>query len=218
MTELTGTRVSKYVSAHCTQGACEGVKKLSPGGALYQACKGTYRYRAITIVCTHDCHELLRMMRELAGIKQTDNAAIVAARTAENLHVGGTMMASGVSFASDPMTDLSGAIMAVPTVATVRAALDEVARDVKPKTKSHLEDKVKEIVRRLLVGSAGRAMIEMGAIQPKMVSLSVSKDNPPSQGAIYAIFKRWESAGLVTLGTRPFRITSVTSLGERAFR
>lgn len=205
---------STYITGHCSNGACEGSKKLSASGVLMQPCRGTYQYRGKVIKCTHNCHDAFAQIRELlgdiAGSFMSPDPAMVAhipPSTATGSVIG------DVGAASEPVTatvrptvlpfgralrmEQPTGFKATPSGRQARGQLEE---DVRLVVKEHHEQ-------------------ARGLLTPKIIAMFIdkmrNKEKPTSQGAVHAVIMRWVDGGLATISEKPFRFDAFTEEGKR---
>lgn len=210
------SKSSSYITGHCAHGNCEGTANRSATGALYHACRGTYNFTfrlGGTVVCTHTCHKAFAAIRALIA-ELPGNEAIV------DLPV--PPVAKGNLFLPEPHA-MPVSTLSVP-LSPAQGASGVSAGIGSPKAKAFTptpsgraaRGELEEQVRTVLVTAwqGGRSLIETVGIGPKAIAASISKDKPPSQGAIHAVLTRWANKNLVTLTDKPFRVMGFTVQGE----
>lgn len=211
---------SVYITGFCAAGGHENSAVLSPKGALLKSCAGDYKIRSghspIEVKCTCVCHEQFREIRAItdaARRKAEDEAFFhdAIARTfghdvtptlPPTTPIEATTGQPGASTAPAPaprrptelvIVDLSDTFKPTPTGREARGQLEERVRVVVAKYHVQMND----------------------LMTPNLIASYVNKENPPSPGAIHAIFKRWELRAWCVLGTKPFRLIELTDLGKR---
>jgi hypothetical protein len=80
--------------------------------------------------------------------------------------------------------------------------------------RGQLEEQVRHFIC-TQIHAAGEDMIKLLGLQPMTISKGISREDPPSTGAVYSVLKRWESANLVDLDENPFRFVGFTERGKR---
>lgn len=158
-------------------------------------CKMIYKYKRNLIVCRHSSHEtdlLLLDMKLQLGLEVEPHvirdyvAPIVAIQASTN-----------------EKAVQVGEKMFVPTPSG-RAAKGELEERVRVKFKAMLS-----------IGQFAVDMLKAHGMTPKNMSLGLDKENPPSEGAIYSIFKRWSEKEYVKLSEKPFQVVEFTDRGRR---
>lgn len=200
---------SVYISGFCAIGSHEGTSPLSPSGKQLKTCNLGGRAdagRAGMIICTCECHTMTREMEIMTGVEippavinrqlispgnllgyRRDDAPTGKAPGGGDVNTPSVVLESGARFAVTP---------------TGRAA------------RGQLEEQVRIAVC-TQVKAAGEDMIASLGLTPQLLAGMISKDSPPSTGAIYSVLKRWEAQAYVTLGESPFRFIGFTDLGKR---
>lgn len=206
MTTPTTTE-NKYITQHCANGSCEGTKKISALGASFVACRGQYSYRGRMITCTHDCHEMFRQLREITGITDSVGPVVI-----EQTSILGRLSVTG--FLHPTVTTTA----AIPIERDGHADPTGANEPFSPtpsgqRARGQLEEQVRTEVQRFF--NAGVEMIATLGLTPTLLAKAINQNKPPSQGAVYAVLKRWERDGLVTLAEKPFRLVGITDLGKR---
>lgn len=208
-----------YITGMCAVGACENTKKLSPGGALYKSCQGEFNFRSGKVTCTHDCHDQFRQIRELMASlnKEMEGIATIPSPVTEGNPASHTSTDSPISFVSDPLRPPAAPV--VPADAR-RTRIVDTSHAFKQTTSGRaapgqLEERVRVNIATSVV-EAGSETIALLGITPAVVAKQIDANNPPSQGAIHAIFMRWQAAGYIEVGKKPFRFIKFTQAGERA--
>lgn len=207
MTTPVKTDVTPYITQHCANGSCEGTQKVSKLGAAFPQCRGQYSYRGRLITCTHECHEMFRQLREITGI-----AADVAPVAIEQTSVLGKLSVRNFLHAPLPT---SGANATEPVDPTVVADANAPWKPTPSgqRARGQLEEQVRVEVMRFY--NSNPQVIETIGLSPSLLAAAINKEHPPSQGAVYAVMKRWERDNLVTLAEKPFRLVGITDLGKR---
>lgn len=208
-----------YISGFCAVGAHEGAKKLSPGGTLFRPCPGAYFYMGGGGECKCDCHTAFKQIRELMASMQVNTGSD---DLSDRPRDGGTPdpthtpvpVTSSVSVEPSPFAHTNaGLTIPPPRPSVITGGKSFKATPSGRAAKGELEEKVR--VQLAKVCSANADMVAMTGLTPKVLSVAIDDDKPPSQGAIHAILIRWEQKGLVELGTKPFRFLKFTDLGRR---
>lgn len=227
---MTDPNRTPYITGHCQTGACEGATKKSPSGLIFPQCKGTYVFRlgATTkeIVCEHDCHQAFAMIRALMNemptpdgispisLPPTVQETPTPSRVPIPTETAGSVALSPFAGHTSPVTPAAGQ----EPPSHLRPKLLDFSRRF-PETPSGraARGQLEENVRLQLVKAhkAGPELLATIGLQPKAVAASINPEKPPSQGAVYAVFKRWETQGWVELADKPFRLVKVTESGHR---
>lgn len=204
-----------YVTGLCMTGACEGSMKKSESGAIFPQCKGTYMfYMGGTykeIVCQHDCHAAFAAIRALmVDMPVPDGVpAISLPSTSVPAPTDAPSSESLIPFA----VPMSPALTGIPSIANRIPVRMFTPTPSGRAARGQLEEQV-----RLQLAKAygiGPDLLALTGLQPKLLAASINPEKPPSQGAVYAVFKRWEGQGWVELAEKPFRLVKVTEAGKR---
>lgn len=213
----SNAKISNYVTAHCSQGNCEGTANKSISGAVYQACKGVYKFNfreGGTVVCTHNCHKVFAEIRALIA-DMPGNKAIVdlpvppVAKGNLFLPEPHTIPVSALSVPLNP----SQAPMGTPAPPAGMASKVFTPTSSGRAARGELEEQVRVVLVAAWRGS--RSLVETVGLSPKAIAVGISKDKPPSQGAVYAVLTRWSSKNWVILEDKPFRTKGFTGQGEQ---
>lgn len=153
------------------------------------------------------CHELSREMEQLTGVELP---AYDSRRQSSPLGLG---LLDGVGTGTDGAQGGGTSDVNRPTVVTESGARF-VATPTGRRAKGQLEEEVRTVIVSQ-VRTAGDDMIAMLGLTPELIANSISKEDPPSSGAIYAILKTWEGKNYVDLGKSPFRFIRFTERGKR---
>ncbi len=100
-----------------------------------------------------------------------------------------------------------------PVLPAPRSAFSATASG--QRARGQLEAEVAFIMNRWFNGKTDGSI---QALTPDLVRVAIKTLPPPSNGAIYSIFKRWSESGYVVLEDKPFRIVKPTESGLRALR
>lgn len=215
---------SVWMTGFCTDGNHEGTRNLSLKGSLMTACKGTYVIQSREYNCTCECHAVFRQIFELTGIRTSTTPVVPV----QDYDLIGKAYAPSVPSMSTPTVTPTAGVVA-PT-GLLGAANDDTARPlllpirVAPtfeptasgqRARGQLEAEVAHVVWGWFGGSAEPAILPMLTGNAKG---AIKSQPPASDGAIYAIFKRWEKAGWCILADKPFRMVSLTEMGVRQLR
>lgn len=208
---------SIYQSGFCTIGSHENTVKLSPSGKQLKSCPvggrfdmGVQYRRAIDedTLCTCPCHDTSRQMEELSGIKFP----------AHSVQREGSAL-SGMGLLQPPRVGTDGAKAPVdgdvnrPTVAAPSGRLFTATPSGRA-ARGQLEESVRHFVNQQ-VRAAGDEMIAILGLTPDFLGSLIDPVNPPSSGAIYSVFIRWEKQNFVELSKSPFRFIRYTDRGKR---
>lgn len=189
---------ANYKTGFCGNGFCEGTRPKSPSGLPMKVCV------AIEI-CNCDCHSKITKMYQITG---TDR--VIQQNPDYVPYVG-----PDLSWIQDER--IPPAPFVPPQPFTPRTVEEGVAANVAtgdgPRPDRHnrlrgwLENEVKDICDRYMVGEISESLT------PKAVGLWIDKENPPSAGAVGAVFERWSKMGFAQINKHPVRFVSYTVKG-----
>lgn len=196
MTDMAG----KYVTGYCETGAHHGAKLFSPSGLRMPTCKGVYDFRhgVLIIKCNCECH--------------TDEFQSALGEPDE-LEVANPFSAATASIRAC-LTSITMERRAPQTATTGTPTPDETDEQdpARRKRRGELEQHVYEIVTGIL---DGKLINPDDSITPQSVVMvyRFTRRDPeytPSEGAVYAIFRRWAEMGTATLADKPFRLVDIS--------
>lgn len=204
---------SVYQSGFCSLGSHENTKPVSPSGKPLRTCPvgGKFAYpwkEGGDVACTCDCHAMTRQLEELTGVQFP---AFDSRKTSSPL--SGLALLDGALDGTDRLQQRLSPRADRPSVTTtsgVRFAATPTGRAAR----GQLEEEVRTVIC-AQVKAAGEDMIAMLGLTPDTISQAISRDDPPSTGAVYAILKRWDGRVQVELAERPFRFIKFTDKGKR---
>lgn len=207
----------EYVTGWCANGGHEGQTNHENPGTV---CRGKYIFRFATIECDCFCHAMFAAVREEDPNALADMDAATAARQAAasvTFSAFDALAALPVIAADDPDAKhkLYQKLIETGHVSTqlanyVREHVYEIpvedineARSGERRRRGQLEVNV-EVVCRLWLDQK----LPWPQLTTDVVGLMIDAEDIPSAGAIYAVFDRWASAGLATIGKNPVRFES----------
>lgn len=222
MTTPTVVKVSTYVTGHCGIGNHEGTKNLSKGGSLFSACAGEYEYSyGISIVCTCWCHEMFKMARaakaEALGDAVTDTDNRETSPSVEMTAVSAPTVTTIPVHSGPNVTDFYTKVLEhqdltlqvyrfvswhVFGVKGDKSLVDRTVNGRRPR--GSLDINVEAICRLKLDGKIPNELT------PQTVGMLIDPIDPPSAGAIHAVFTRWKNAGYITMSVKPVTMTGFT--------
>lgn len=190
---------SQYVTGHCSVGNCYKTNNLSNDGKrMLPSCQWKYEYRDKLIVCTHSCHtEYAEMIELIRGMQSDDGTPLpLPDRLRE--------AANYVARIDDRPGRLAAPIVPIPAG----------PREFTPTPSGRAaKGELEENVRKAIISVLG-----FPEITPNTLAFLIDPEDPPSVGAIHAVFRRWESKGLCTVHDKPFRFGEFTELGNQILR
>jgi hypothetical protein len=196
-----------WVTGFCGTGAHEGTKKLSARGALLKPCQGTFYVQFKTYECNCSCHAVFREIAAITGV--TTSVAQTVGSSSVTPPVVPTGDENPVPLPSGTLTRPIGQTESRPVVTTA-PTFSPTNGGHRPK--GGLESEVAYIAFNWFNKSTDPAVI---GLTPDLVIRATRGDKKPSNGAVYAVFKRWERQGYVTLANKPFRMVKLTESGLR---
>lgn len=188
------------VSGFCKQGWHEGLKPKTWKGDPAPACHWE--------LCGCKCHVTMATMQEAAGVPRTfaDNPAYIPDRgnfvLPEPLVVSDSTVLSNHS-GTEGHADPQGPSRAIADpVAGVSFAPTESGR----RARGQLEYEVLAVCRRWLADE-----FDWVACYPKFIVEVIDKNEPPSTGAVAAVFARWEKMGFAEYQHKPIAFLKFTN-------
>lgn len=202
--------MSKYMSGFCGTGAHEGTKPKSLSGKARKTCT------AVSI-CECKCHVDISLMYEMTGKERVvkpnpDYEPYVIdfwmpMVGGDENPVAATLLSPGTI----TLPRMEGAAPAIP--APVRGIAEGSraygATPTGRRAKGLLEDEVRHVCNLYMKGEVE------GPMTPQQVSNLIDEADPPSVGAISAVFKRWVDVGFAETDTKPARFVCYTVAGMK---
>lgn len=186
---------SKYTTGFCGVGLHEGTKPKSKNGTPMKVCD-------FWIDCKCKCHEQITKMHTLTETERVPHQN-PDYNTPKSPYV-------------IPRPDEYGLLKVAETVAAepvIRNPLEAAPKrfDATPtgkRARGELEDEVLAVC-----GSFVRGELPYETLTPKDIAFEIDKFNPPSVGAIGAVFERWVTYGFARIEKRPVSFLSFTLEG-----
>jgi hypothetical protein len=195
-----------YVSGFCSNKCCEGSKPKTPSGRPMKTC---------TMVpgCGCKCHaDIARMyaMMDQPRPEPEQNPEYRPFVPTWWMPDGTDQLSLTALYDSGSEINLDAPSVApvgppAPVLATAARAF--AATPTGRRAKGLLEDEVRYVCNKFMSGE-----IE-GPMTPKLIAQLVDENEPPSVGAIGAIFDRWVKLGFAETGKQPVRFISYTVEG-----
>lgn len=216
-----------YTTGFCGNGYHEGTKKLSARGTLMKACQGSFYILGKTYECMCDCHSVTRQIFEITGIQRAipgnDLIGMLYAPSSPSPSIApiGAHGTEVTPVTATPGQHMPGTVEPMPGVSLLRPLLPKSPAEAFQPTGSgqrargQLEAEVASVMHRWFRGNVTTDAIPL---TPDNVRAAITSQPPPSNGAIYSIFKRWADKGWCVLADRPFRMVHPTESGIRGLR
>lgn len=205
----------KIKTGFCANKQCEGTKPVSPSGAPMKVCDAWED-------CACDCHEMVTQMYKMADLPREEpqqSAEYLAAVSAR--HMATARMLAEVQadmMARAPLSRFGGIMAPPPDEGTLSDAVDTTAGTLETgyhgtvtprfvttptgrRARGQLEYDVLTVC-----GEFSRDVYEWDLCTPKLVAERIGKmhdTEPPSTGAINAVWDRWEKIGFAQQGRKP---------------
>lgn len=215
-------KVSSYVTGHCGNDNHEGSKNLSQKGSLFPACAGTYTYSfGILVTCTCWCHELFKQAKAMQAAALTDVVTGTdKPETAPTVEMNGTSAPTPpvVSVYSGPdVNDFYTKVLEHQDL-TLQVYRFVSWHVFKVKGDKSLNDKT-------TTGRRARGSLDINVeaicrlkfdgfipneLTPANVAMLIDPIDPPSHGAIHAVFYRWKNAGYCIMSDKPVTMIGFT--------
>ncbi|ANA85836.1 hypothetical protein PBI_WOES_65 [Gordonia phage Woes] len=194
-----------YKTGFCGIGHCEGTAPVSPSGKPMKVC-------TLLDVCQCSCHTKFNKMYEAAGAER-------------RLHQNPNYIPAVYPDLSEylqPTEELDGApLSGVTTTTVVRERPSEIAPglvELAPtytatptgqRRRGQLEAEVQRVCHQGMMGEFDEFLT------PQFIAQQIDPDNPPSTGAIGAVFNRWERIGYAKIHRKPLYFQHLTVEGMR---
>ncbi|AMS03455.1 hypothetical protein SEA_BENCZKOWSKI14_62 [Gordonia phage Benczkowski14] len=198
----TETKVKKpksnYITGFCGTGAHEGLAPVSPSGKPMKVCTAHE-------ICSCKCHITINKMYEMAGAKRKEHGN-PNYEPPEPTWMGQIALAR-----ADSLIDPARPTQRPEQPASVAPTLSESARTFEPtstgtRARGQLEVEVQKVC---IAYQAGKYDLD-GPLTPAQVGLLIDPENPPSSGAIGAVFDRWSRIGYAQIHRRPIFFSGLT--------
>lgn len=191
-----------YTTGFCNSGLHEGKSPTSPSGKPMKVCTAVG-------LCACECHRKIDRMYEMAKVERVvqQNPRYVIAPNVDLtwlLQVREDALIADGSTITRPIERPSADV----------PGLLESARTFTPtgdgyRQRGQLEVEVQRICNRKMAGEFGFSMT------PAKIAELIDPDNPPSSGAIGAVFNRWEKIGYAKIHRKPLYFVTYTVEGLR---
>lgn len=193
-----------WISGFCGTKSCEGTKPKSYSGKPLKTCPFT------SDDCTCKCHKDLDMMFEMAGMERVpqENPEYHPDPKIEEIRKCLEEIRHDLSmkFIDDRITVRMKESIAPGELPPVLER-DFEGTESGRKQRGQLEDEVRK---------ATDMWVMLKATQPctpVWVAEMIDAENPPSTGAVNAVFVRWQDIGFATVEKKPTRFTGYTPEG-----
>lgn len=208
MTTATKPKPKKTTTGFCTMGHCEGTKPKSYSGKPMKTCPFS------SADCGCKCHADLDMMFQMANMERqpqhnpeySPDPAITKIADCLALIREEAYQRSIKSRVRDVVVVQSKMPDVLPPNVVSEFGPTESGR----KARGQLEDEVKRVTDMWV---AMAAIGDMQPCTPPWVAERIDPENPPSTGAISAVFERWALYGFCTIEKKPTRFTGYTPDG-----
>lgn len=197
--------MSNYVTGFCGTGACEGTAPRSMSGKPMKVCVA---YE----ICTCNCHKTFNRMYETAGVDRQVH------QNPEYVPIMGPDLSEYFTVVKELEPDFIGGASrhTIPPEkpSEIAPGLLESARTFTGtpsgyRQRGQLEVEVQAICNRAMVGEFDQLMT------PVAIAELINPSNPPSTGAIGAVFARWERIGYAIIHRKPLYFQSYTVDGMK---
>lgn len=205
-----------YVTGHCNNGAHEGTKKFSWKDTLMQSCQGRYEWRFCVAVCTCWCHELAATVRAMGDAPASVVTGTPDAVAPASVDMVGLAMPFPVAVVmpaeppeivmyrrlieSEKVSSQLINMVRIQILGEERTVVERSAKIGGRRHRGELDANV-EIVCKLWLDKK----LPWELLTTDAISMLIDADDPPSQGAVYAVLNRWADRGIAMVGTKPMR-------------
>ena len=189
-------RKPKYITGFCGIGCHEGMRPRGHTGAPLKVC-------TFWIECVCECHANVTKMFEMTGRERMplQNPEYEDPKSTYIMPTFEEIAKARLAEESNKVVTLRKPIEVVETQTFDATPTGKRAR-------GQLEDQV------LLVCSQFvRGQLEIEVLTPQLVARSIDEVEPPSVGAIGAVFDRWTRIGFARCAKKPVRFESFTAEG-----
>ncbi|QOP65398.1 hypothetical protein SEA_DIABLA_72 [Gordonia phage Diabla] len=194
-----------YKTGFCGIGHCEGTAPVSPSGKPMKVCTAHE-------ICKCECHAKFDRMYKMANTERRlhENPNYVPYQYPDlSEYLKPTVELEGTSL-------LGGATTRVPRERPSESApgLLELApvytgTPTGQRQRGQLESEVQHVCHQAMMGAYDELMT------PQAIAMLIDPDNPPSTGAIGAVFNRWERIGYAKIHRKPLYFQHYTVEGMR---
>lgn len=199
--------VRPFRTGFCTAGACEGKKKVSVSGRVMKPCLDWQH-------CPCDCHKQLDTLFAMTGKERTPQD-MSGYEPPHNPYYMPSLEERALmhAMANNSTEEVAEVVVASPLPEVIPVTIKKTYNETKTgrAARGQLESWVREFCDEYLIEQYGEPCT------PKFVAEQVAKAQgfatPPSQGAVDAVFKRWEAIGFATIGKKPTRFVGYTEEG-----
>lgn len=192
---------SNYITGFCGTGAHEGLSPVSPSGKPLKVC-------VAYDICTCSCHVTINKMYEMAGARRKVHGN-PKYEPPEPTWMGWIALAR-----ADALAEGGRSTRQPEQPASVAPSLVELARTFVPRgdgyrARGQLEMEVQKVC---LAYQAGEYDLDE-PLTPARVAQLINPENPPSSGAIGAVFDRWHRIGYAKIHRKPIFFSGLTLEG-----
>lgn len=197
--------MSAYKTGFCGMGQHEGTAPVAYNGKPMKVCVA---YE----ICTCSCHEKFNSMYKMANTER---------RVHQNPNYEPVMHPSYAEYFSESEELLGTPMGAGSTTTRVMEKPSETAPGLLESARSftvtpsgyrqrgQLEVEVQQVCNRAMMGEFDEHCT------PQFIAQQIDPDNPPSTGAIGAVFNRWERIGYAKIHRKPLYFQHLTVEGMR---
>lgn len=222
-----------YITGFCGNGAHEGAIKFTHNGARLRSCSGDYTIQGKLYRCRCDCHDAFRQIAEITGLttQSTGSFDLIGQMFSPSSFIDvdplggiptqreGEPLADTTEAKASPSDPPTPPVPFIPAQPSGFRMFSPVSvPEFKPtktgqRARGQLEAQVAKVTLQWFKNQDSSSPRPM---KPDECAMLVNPSSPPSSGAVYAIFKRWETQAYCKLGSKPFRMTELTEQGLRS--
>ena len=186
---------SAFLSGFCGIGCHEGTKPRNVWGNPLVTCTSLD-------ICECSCHKDIDLMFEMAGRPRipVENPEYIPDRGNYIIPTREDVIAARITPENKP------AVIQRPLEVTQETEFAATRTGIR--AKGQLEDQVL-----VVCGKFSRGELEVELLTPAAIAEQISRDAPPSVGAISAVFDRWMRIGFAACAKKPVRFESFTREG-----
>lgn len=185
----------KFKSGYCAIGWCEGTQAQDSTGKYVKTC-------AFWMHCNCDCHTKIDAMFEMTQTQRQEMSNPKYKHHKSEFWMPDRSL-EGVVVTEDGQEEL----VAV-TLLDVNHSVNYRETDSGKRARGQLETEVLNVCKNFVKG-----VLEVEVLTPAFIANEIDEVEPPSVGAIGAVFDRWTKLGFAVCEKGPVRFTSFTADG-----
>ncbi|QOR56211.1 hypothetical protein SEA_LINETTI_67 [Gordonia phage Linetti] len=194
-----------YKTGFCDIGSCEGTAPVSPSGKPMKVC-------TMHEICECSCHTKFDRMYKMANTERRvhQNPNYVPYQYPDlSEYLTPTVELEGASLSVGVDTRVPRERPSESAPGLLELAPVYTGTPTGQRQRGQLEAEVQQVCHRAMMGEFDELMT------PQVIAELIDRDNPPSTGAIGAVFNRWERIGYAKIHRKPLYFQHLTVEGMR---